>query len=248
MGKTLWNLFLNAILVHRHRPALGLSRESGGHQAPSVCPLREEEGGKHLNIEATENRGFATPSDEEYKGDPVPPTDEQIKDCGWLRPLSNKEIFGICLLTRSGVLRSMKRYTDEVAALDQAARYLPDTPLMKRALEKNRQLALNLHSADRWDSLWNDLGNLSPSNGRPEVCEHFQNQRFQIQFSMNQSTNLAEIENEISALKEEMKASGHGQDDRRSWRHWQPAAIGQSAGFSFPPSRRRSNEEHHSAS
>jgi len=67
--------------------------------------VRYEEGrGKHLNVEATENLGFSTPSDEEYRTGMFAMTEEEIKGCGWLRPLSNKEILGICLLNRANCL------------------------------------------------------------------------------------------------------------------------------------------------
>jgi len=194
---------------------------------------RYEEGdGKHLNLEATENRGFATPSDEEYKnGGPAPATDEEIKGCGWLRPLSNREILGICLATRSGVFRSMGHYPEEIAALDQAARYLPDTPLMKRVLEKNRGLAVNLHAADQWDNLWNELEKLSLPTGGPKF-EYFQNQRFQIQFAMNQSTNLTEIENEVNGLRDELaRYTGSIADDR--------AKLAEAFGKPPPPDNQR---------
>jgi len=172
------------------------------------------ENGEHLNIEATENRGFATPTDDEYRNGPFPMTDEEIKSCGWLRPLNNKEILGICLLTRSGVLRSAKRYNDEVVAIDQAARYLPENPLMKRALEQNRSLAFNLHAAARWDLLWDKLENLSLPTGGPQY-EHFKTRREQIRFAMNESTNLAEIENDVKALNDELaRYVGKLADDR----------------------------------
>lgn len=51
--------------------------------------VRYDDGaGKHLNVESTENLGFATPTDEEYRNGPFPMTEEEIRDAGWLRPLT----------------------------------------------------------------------------------------------------------------------------------------------------------------
>jgi hypothetical protein len=167
--------------------------------------VRYEAGnGEHLNMEATENRGFSTPTDAEYRTGEFPMTQEEIDGCGWLRPLSNKEILGICLLNRANCLRSMKQYDEEIKTLTQAARYLPYTPLMRRVISKNQELATNLHAADRWDELWNELENLRlPTAGLK--FEHFQNGKIAAQLFMNQSTNLAEIEKSVSSFKEDLR-------------------------------------------
>jgi len=167
--------------------------------------IRYEDGnGGHLNMEATENLGFATPTDQEYRTGPFPMTQEEIDGCGWMRPLSNKEILGICLVNRANCLRSMKQYDAEIRTLAHAARYLPDTVLMKRVIEKNQELARNLHAADRWDELWAELEALVPPTAGP-MFEHFQNRKLQVQFYMNQSTNLAEIEKAVSEFREDMR-------------------------------------------
>jgi hypothetical protein len=167
--------------------------------------VRYEAGnGEHMNMEATENRGFATPTDEEYRNGPYPMTQEEIDGCGWLRPLNNKEILGICLANRANCLRSMKRHDEEIKTLADAARYLPDTPLMKRVIEKGQQLARNLHAADRWDELWDELENLPLPTGGP-MFERFQNRKIGVQFFMRQSTNLAEIEKSVAGLQSELR-------------------------------------------
>lgn len=163
----------------------------------------DEGNGEHLNIEATENRGFATPSDEEFRTGSPPMTEDEIRGMGWLRPLSNKEILAICLLNRSSCLRSMGRYEDANAALDLAALYQPETTLAKRVLEKNRKLNRDLIAADRWDVLWNEVENLLMPSGGP-LAEHFRDRRVGVQFFMNQSTNIAEIEKSVAALKGEL--------------------------------------------
>lgn len=168
----------------------------------------EGSNGEHLNMEATENRGFATPTDEEYRHGQYPMTQEEVDGAGWLRPLSNKEILGICLLNRANCLRSMKRYDEEIKTLAHAARYVPDTALMRRVIEKNQELARKLHAADRWDDLWAELEALVPPTAGP-MFEHYLNRKLQVQFFMNQSTNLPEIE----------KAVGEFRDDFRRFRN-----------------------------
>jgi hypothetical protein len=159
--------------------------------------------GEHLNIEATENRGFATPSDEEFRAGSPPMTEDEIRSMCWLRPLSNKEILAICLLNRSSCLRNMGRYEDANAALDLAAHYQPETTLVKRVFEKNRKLNRDLIAADRWDALWNEVENLlMPSGGL--LAEHFRDRRVGVQLFMNQSTNIAEIEKSVADLKHEL--------------------------------------------
>ena len=163
----------------------------------------EEENGGHLNVEATENEGFATPSDEEYMGGVPPMTKEEVEGCGWMRPLSNREILGICLLIRSSCLRSMNQHNEEITTLKAAARYLPDSPLMKTVIEKNLALAANLHAEERWDQLWNELESMQLPSSGPKG-EYFQNRRFAAQLSMNQSTNLSEIEKTVQQLKDDL--------------------------------------------
>jgi hypothetical protein len=166
--------------------------------------LRYDEGnGEHLNIEATENRGFSTPSDEEFRTSWPQMTEEQIRGMGWLRPLSNKEVMAICLLNRSSCLRSVGRYEEANGALDLAAGYHPDTTLARRVLEKNRKLNGDLIAAGRWDALWSDLENLLIPSGGP-MAEYFRNKKVETEFFMNQSTNIAEIERTFAEFKAEL--------------------------------------------
>ncbi|MDO9542940.1 MAG: hypothetical protein Q7J98_11555 [Kiritimatiellia bacterium] len=131
-------------------------------------------------------------------------TDEEIQDCGWLRPLSNKEVLGICLLNRASCLRSMKQHDDEIKTWSQALRYVPDTPLMQRVIAKNQELARNLPSIDRCNDLCNELNNTRFPTGGPK-CEYFRYRKQQVQFFMIQSTNLAETEKSMSDLINEVK-------------------------------------------
>lgn len=171
----------------------------------------DEGGGRHLNVETTENLGFATPTDEEYRSGPSSAesmTEEEIQSAGWLRPLSNKEILGICLLSRSVCQRSMKLYDEEIKTLADAARYVPDTPLMKRALQKNADLARTLQSADTWDRYRAEIESLNLPSGGPRAG-YFQDACQQLWMSMSTTTNtaqLAMVGESLEKLKKELRA------------------------------------------
>ncbi len=187
--------------------------------------------GQHLNMEATENRGFATPTDDEYRNGQYPMTQEEIDGAGWLRPLSNKEILGICLLNRANCQRSMKNYDEEIKTLANAARYVPDTALMRRAIQKNQELARNLHAADSWDELWNEVETLHLPTAGP-MFEHFRNVRLSVQLFMNESTNLAEIEKSIAKLREDLREYRNQISD-------DPAKVAASFGPPQPPANQQ---------
>jgi len=97
----------------------------------------------------------------------------------------------------------MRQHDEEIKALEQAARYLPATPLMKRVIRKAQNLARNLQSEDRWDELWTKVEGLQLPTGGPKF-EYFQNRKLQVQFFMNQSTNLVEIDKSVIALEGEL--------------------------------------------
>ena len=170
-------------------------------------------GGAHLNMETTENRGFGTPTDEEYRAAPFPMTQEEIDGNGWLRPLSNERILGICLLNRANCLRSMKKFEEERSVLALAVRYLPDTAMTKRVIAKNMDLSGDLQAAERWKQLWQELEDLVPPNAGP-IYEPFLRQKWQIQAFMNQSTNVAVIERAVNVLRNNLKQFRDDVSDR----------------------------------
>jgi hypothetical protein len=160
--------------------------------------------GTHLNIEATENLGFSTPTDAEYRNGPFPMTQEEIDGMGWLRPLNNKEILSICLSIRAASFRSMKRYDEELETWKAAARYGPGTVFKRKVNRLNLELSQNLKAGDRWDELADEVrGLLLPTRG--PMSEHFRNRQLQVELFMNQSTNLAEIEQTVAALKQDLR-------------------------------------------
>lgn len=164
----------------------------------------EEGNGKHLNVEATENQGFSTPTDEEYRDMGYVMTDEEIRSHGWLRPLSNKEILGVCLQMRSSCLRSMKRYDEATATLTQALRYVPDSAFMQQVIEKEKALSDILLAEDRCNELWNKLAD-TPFPARGPKCDYFRIRKQQVELLANHSTNAAEVEQGMVDLIRELK-------------------------------------------
>jgi hypothetical protein len=149
--------------------------------------VRYEEGnGKHLNVEATEHRAFLTPSDDEYKNPwELRLGDEEVKGMVYLQPMSNKEILGHSLLTRSAVLRSMKQYDKQAEIWATAARYLPNTPLWKEIIHDMQQVAKNEGEQERREALWNRVAQLHVPHGAGYA--YFQDKRVRLEWPLNKA-------------------------------------------------------------
>jgi hypothetical protein len=166
--------------------------------------VRYEEGeGKHLNVEATEHRAFLTPSDDEYRNPwELHVSEAEIVELGHLRPLSNKEILGHSLLTRSAVLRSMKQYDQQAEAWAKAARYLPDTPMWKRIAQDMEQMAKHQDDQQRRNALWDQVARVYVPPGPGYV--YFQDRKVRLHFLMNHSADLAAIEQAVKTFENEL--------------------------------------------
>lgn len=166
--------------------------------------VRYEEGdGKHLNIEATEHRAFLTPSDDEYRNPwELHVSEQEITGLGHLRPLSNKEILGHSLLTRSAVLRSTKQHDQQVEAWANAARYLPDTPMWKRITQDMQQMAKHQDEQQRRNALWDQIARVYVPPGPGYV--YFQDRRVRLHFLMNHSADMAAIEQAVTDFHNEL--------------------------------------------
>lgn len=119
----------------------------------------DEGDGKHFNVEATEDRGFVTPSDDEYRNPPwgAPPEPDYYKTHDLLQPLSNKESMGHLLGSRAAVFRSAGQHDEEAKTWEIAARYFPDTPTWK-GIEENMQQAAKHDDYQQWrDGVWKQL-------------------------------------------------------------------------------------------
>lgn len=166
--------------------------------------VRYEEGnGKHLNVEATEHRAFLTPSDDEYKNPwEMRLNDDEVKGMVYLQPMSNKEIVGHSLLTRSAVLRSMKQYDKQAETWATAARYLPETPLWKEIIHDMQQVAKNEGEQERREALWNRVAQLYVPHGAGYA--YFQDRKVRLHLLMNRSADMAAIEKAIKDFEKEL--------------------------------------------
>lgn len=175
--------------------------------------VRYEDGDQHLNVEAAMT-GFSTYSDDHYREWPRPISDEEAKAYGLLRPKTKREILGVFLTIRAGCLTSMKQFDEAAEAWTQAARYLPPTPVLAKLVERARQRATNERDSDQWDKLWEEVGSLAIPQG--DQFAYFTDKRVQLQMHMNQSTDIAAIEQGVHAFKQELaahwKASGLNPD------------------------------------
>ena len=170
----------------------------------SHCYLRYEEGnGKHFNIEATEHRAFLTPSDDEYKNQPeLELNQEEIDGFGYLSPMSNKDILATTLVTRSGVLRSMKQYEKQAEALKIAYRYMPKNILREEAMQNTFQRAKREDNHDQRNKLWDEVMQIRIPTGPGLV--YFQNKKVQLHFYISQSMNMEAVEKAVKDFKSEL--------------------------------------------
>ena len=167
--------------------------------------VRYEEGnGKHFNVEATENRAFLTPSDDEYKNPwELHLTDDEVKGMVYLQPMSNKEILGQLLLTRSVVLRSMGQYDKQAETWVTAERYLPDTPMWKETIHGMQLLAKDEGAQARRDALWSQVAQIYVPHGAGYA--YFQDKKVRLHLLMNYSTDTAAIQKAIENFQNELR-------------------------------------------
>ncbi|MGH7989136.1 MAG: hypothetical protein ACREDS_02935 [Limisphaerales bacterium] len=119
----------------------------------------DEGNGKHFNVEATEDRGFVTPSDDEYQNPPwgAPPDPDYYKTHDLLQPLSNKESLANLLGSRAAIFRAAGRHDEEAKTWKIAERYFPDTPTWK-GIEENMQQAATFDDYQQWrENVWKEL-------------------------------------------------------------------------------------------
>jgi hypothetical protein len=165
--------------------------------------VRYDDGDEHLNVEAT-SLGFNTYPDEHYRHWPLPTTDAEARQYGLLRPLNNREVLGAFLTIRANCLTSMKQFGAAAEAWAQAARLLPHTPALEGIVARARARASHEAVASRWDALWDQVAGLAIPYGLDAA--RFRQRQYQVQFCMNQSTNLAEIESLVGDLANELQA------------------------------------------
>lgn len=164
--------------------------------------VRYEEGTNHFNVEAT-CIGFKTYPDAFYKNWPFPLTDEYIKQAHDLESLDNKMVLGHCLAMRATCLTSMKKYDEAAKVWNEAMRYLPDNPLMKKFFES----AKFEREKSQWLSWWSDVDNLEIPQGRK--FSYFQNLKVRVQMFMSYSDDMDAIGKVVASLKNQVAEYQH---------------------------------------
>jgi len=164
--------------------------------------LRYEEGTNHLNVDAA-GEGFITHPDEEYRKWPHPLTDEEIKTYGYLQPMSHKQILGAFLCIRAASLTSAKCFDEAAQTWTAVSRYLPSTPVLENIIARAKERAENIHKADRWDELWDQVLTQPIPDGEPKT-QYFLDKQAQLLLFMNRSADVATIEGAAMDLKNEV--------------------------------------------
>ncbi len=163
--------------------------------------VRYEEGGKHLNVEAT-SAGYVTHPDSYYRQWPFPITDADEIIYGLLRPMSNQQVLGAFLTIRANTLTSMKRFDEAADTWSMAAKLLPNTPALSQIVERTKARAQLEKAATRWDEIWEETTRVRIPP-KPEHA-HFKDQVIRFRQFMSQSTNLVAMEKTWTELKEEL--------------------------------------------
>jgi hypothetical protein len=164
----------------------------------------DEGNGNHFNVEATETRGFFTPTDQQYRNPPwgAPLSPECFETMGLLKPLSNREAMGHLLATRAGVYRSAGRHDEEAKTWEIAPRYFPDTPTWRRIAD-NMQHCAKRDEYHKWrDGVWKDLAARYIPRG-PGFA-YFLDKKIKLHLFMNECLDRKAIEGAADAYKKEL--------------------------------------------
>ena len=159
----------------------------------------EEPNGGHFNVEATMTEGFLTPPDEDYRTGKFPCTEEEIRNYGWLRPMSNGQALSQFLANRGACLALMRRYAQARESYLASARYLPDTPPMRGHIAYYLHILDLAPLGDRVDDLMSEVRSLTVPNG-PRFA-YLENRKAQVRYFLNNNTNLASMELAVKDLK-----------------------------------------------
>lgn len=164
----------------------------------------DEGDGKHFNVEATENRGFVTPSDEEYRNPQwgAPSESDYYEKRGLLRPLSNKESMARILAGRAAVFRSHGRHDEEARTWATAARYFPDTPTWKDIVENMQQCAKQDEYHQWRDGVWKKLA--AQNIPRGPGFAHFTDMKIKLYLFMNDNFDRNAIEKAANEYKKQL--------------------------------------------
>jgi hypothetical protein len=164
----------------------------------------DEGNGKHFNVEATEDRGFVTPSDDEYRNPPwgAPPDTNYYNTHDLLQPLSNKESMAHLLGSRAAVFRSGGQHDEEAKTWEIAARYFPDTQTWKDIAE-NMQQAAKSDDYQQWRAgVWQKLAARFIPRG-PGFA-YFMDMKIKLYLFMNESLDRKAVEKAADEYAKEL--------------------------------------------
>ncbi len=164
----------------------------------------DEGNGKHFNVEATEDRGFVTLSDDEYRNPPwgAPSDPDYYKTHDLLQPLSNKESMAHLLGSRAAVFRSAGLHDEEAKTWENAARYFPDTPTWKGIEENMQQAAKSDDYHQLRDGVWQKLAARFIPRG-PGFA-YFMDMKIKLYLFMNESLDRQAVEKAADAYTKEL--------------------------------------------
>jgi hypothetical protein len=164
----------------------------------------EDYNGKHFNVEPTVTEGFFTPSDDDYKSGNgrFPATDEEIKEYGWLRPLSNKEALSEFLDNRGICLGDANRYDEARQMFILSASYAPDTPLRRQSLQTYLEELKNAPLGDKINDWRAEIISWDvPQDAR---YYYFENRKTQIRYFVGICPDAAASQQAVDDLKAEL--------------------------------------------
>jgi hypothetical protein len=158
--------------------------------------------GKHFNVEATMTQGFLTPPDEDYTNGPLTCTAEEVKDYGWLRPMSSKEVLGDFLDNRAVCLGDAKRYAEAKEMFLFSANCFPETPLRKAGLQTDLE---NLKEAPLGDKV-DDWQSQIPTWEVPAGSKHdyLEGRKIQVRYFVGVCLDESASEKAMADLKAEI--------------------------------------------
>jgi hypothetical protein len=162
----------------------------------------EDYNNKHLNVEATSTQGFYTPQDDAYKNGQFPCTDEEIKEYGWLRPLTNKELLGHFLDTRGICLGDAKRYDEAKEMFLRSANCFPDAPLWRSNLALDLEQLKNAPFGDKIDDWRNEIKSWDVPQGARNV--YMENRKLQVRYFLAVCPDASVCQKAVDDLKSEL--------------------------------------------
>ncbi|MGO8928358.1 MAG: hypothetical protein ACLQU3_15935 [Limisphaerales bacterium] len=162
----------------------------------------EEPNGGHFNVEATMEKGFLTPTEQDYTTDIFQCTPEEVRGFGWLRPISNAEAFAHLLIHRGTCLALAKRYREAREMYLAAWRYLADTPQERDARQEYLHELDLAPFGDKVEDLRNEVKNLPVPDGPKSA--YFYNRKGQVDYFLGENTNWPSMEQAVDDLKREL--------------------------------------------